>query len=256
MTPKAKEPKTEPKPEPKEDEMPNALIPFAQLKDQYALPLDQVRQLIRSEQTPTDVALRQAVEVAKMFGVPLQGINLIPSRNGINVYINADGIRWKLHTDPRGLKCVETHIIQIPTRDNPLAIVEGRIEFKDGASFTNIGAVVVDGDNKGGKGKWNEADALMKAATKAKRRAGQDAVGTTLPTYEDFIEYRDTEMKDITPMLTVAQSVNGDSPKTLSEFLVKLNASGIDVDAACQKLQVTAITEVKDYKAAWETLKP
>lgn len=248
---KPKTTKPESKDEPK---LPVELIPFGQLKDQYQLPLDQVRSLIRSEQTPTDKALMQAVECARMFGVPLQGVNLIPSRAGVNVYINADGIRWKLHTDPRRLKTVETRIIQVPTRDNPLAIVEGVVEFQDGSRFTNIGAVVVDSENKLGKGKWNEADALMKAATKAKRRAGQDAVGTTLPLYEDFIEWRDQETKDITPMLPVAQSINNGHPQTLAQFLAKLNEIKMDVVDACVKLNVATITEVKDFKEAWEKL--
>ena len=239
--------KTEPelKPEP---EAPKEIALYGQLADQYKLPIEEARKLIRSESPLTDNAILQAIFTAKFIGVPLQGINVIPSKQGAGIYVNAVGVRYKYHTDPRGFKCASAEILQVPKVDGDLTIVKGRVEFQDGSYGENIGAVIVDN-------RWNLANALMKAATKAIRRAGQDAVELTAPIYEDYIEYREEQMKDITPEAQMLGNGN-DEPTNVTQFMKKVIDAKLDPDTVCQMLGVAQITQVKDYGAAWAKVKP
>lgn len=227
------------------------VIIFDELKRQLSLPFDEQKKLIASQSPLTDNAIRMVIDAARLIGVPLQGINLIPIKQGVNVYINSDGIDWLLHHDPRKLKCVEVEILNAPKIEGDTAIVKGIVEFQDGSRFTNIGAVVVDE-------KWNCANALMKAATKATRRAGGKATGKVLPVYEDYIEYREEQMKDITPAMEMA---NGNSkfietPATLMQFTRNLELAKIKIADACDALGVEMLGEIKDFGAAWAKLKP
>lgn len=162
---------------------------FKQLEEQYNLPIKDVVQLIRSEAPLTEVGAKLALRVAQSFGLPLQGINVITTSRGVtNVYVNADGIRWRVHTDDRGIAASTGEITHRPTKDEPWFEAVGTVKFKDGSEFTNIGVVGVNLNNS-----MEVANGAMKAITKAKRRAGVDAVGVALPIAEDFLEYAEEQ---------------------------------------------------------------
>lgn len=231
------------------------IVPFDELQRQLRMPFDEQKKLITSQSPLTDSAVRMVLEVARVIGVPLQGINVIPTKLGVMPYINSIGIRYKYHTDKRGFKSATAEIIQTPKQKGDLAIVKGRVEFMDGSFGENIGAVIVETDDTKG---WNVANALMKAATKAIRRAGQDAVEITLPVYEDYIEYREEQMKDITPGMELANG-NGkyiDNPATLMQFTRNLELAKILIADACEKLGVEMLGEIGNFAEAWEKVKP
>ena len=226
-----------------------AVLPYGQLAEQYALPIEQIRKLVRSSQKLSEATLLEAVLTAKMFGVPLQGINVIPSSQGPGIYINSDGIRWLIHNNPRGLKSIETEIIHRPTKEEISVEVKVRTTFKDGSFFDGIGACMIDKQ-------WDPANATMKAETKAERRSGYKATGKVLPSYEDqkdYIEYRETEIKDVTPQIKAFANSNHDAPSSLAELITR---SGLGLEELCAKLQVASVAEIKDFHNAWEKLKP
>ena len=192
-----------------------ALI-FSQLTNQYDLPWNEAAQLIRSEAPLNEKGARLVIQVARSFGLPLQGLNWIPSKTGGNVYVNSDGVRWRIHTDPRGIQKSTAEITHRPTKDEPWFEATATVGFKDGSEFTNIGVVYVD---------WGRpsdiANGAMRSITKAKRRTGVDAVGAALPIYEDYVEWRSeqTGVKVIEGNFAVLESNTPVSePKNLAEF--------------------------------------
>ncbi len=115
---------------------------FKQLEEQYNLPIDDIIKMIRSETPLTRNGAELAVRVAKSFGLPLQGINVITtSRGATNIYVNADGLRWRIHTDERGVKESTVSITHRPSKEEPWIETEARIIMGDGSLFTNIGVV-------------------------------------------------------------------------------------------------------------------
>ena len=183
---------------------------FGQLKEQYTMPWEQAARLIRSETMLTEVGVRMAIQVAKSFGLPLQGINLIPSKNGPQVYVNGDGIRWRLHTDPRGLRKSDADVIHRPTKDEPWVESKATIEMGDGSIFVNWGVVYcIPGPDV--------PNATMKSISKGKRRAGVDSVGVALPIFEDYIEWRGEQGKTIEGEFHIAEKPV-DNPTNLAEL--------------------------------------
>ncbi len=199
------EPKTEPIPDERS-------LVFGQLKEQYTMPWEQAAKLIRSESLLTEVGVRMAIQVAKSFGLPLQGINLIPSKNGPQVYVNADGLRWRAHTDPRGLKKSSAEIVHRPTKDEPWIESVATIVMGDGSEYTNYGVV---GCAPGG----DVGNSMMKCVTKSKRRATVDAVGVALPIFEEYVEWRQEQGKTIEGDFKVVVEKPVDNPTNLAELL-------------------------------------
>ncbi len=161
---------------------------YDQLEEQYILPWEQQRALIRSQSPLTEPGVKLALSVARSFGLPLQGVNVIPSQAGPQIYVNSDGIRWRLHTDPRGIK-ESSGVIEHPcTKEEPWVRAVATIILNDGSLFKNIGSVPANPANP-----LEVSNAEMKAVTKAKRRSGIDAVGVALPIYEDYVEWEEDQ---------------------------------------------------------------
>lgn len=194
---------------------PKKSVILNQLQSQYNLPLDEAMKLIRTENQLTKPAAQMAIDQARIFGVPLQGINVIPSRNGINIYINADGIQWLLQQDPRGVKSIQTQIAHNPSKDEPFWAIRAVVTMYDGASYDGHGAVVIDAN-------WNFANALMKAETKAIRRASYRATGKTLPIYDEVAEWKEESeaAKDVSALTRVRnQDTETADPTSIAELL-------------------------------------
>lgn len=172
---------------------------YEQLEEQYTMPIDLQRGLIRSEHALSDQGVQTAVRVARTFGLPLQGVNVIRTRSGLQVFVNSDGVRWRLHTDPRHLRKSHGVVVHHPTPDEPWIQATATIEFEDGSQFVNEAWMYLRYDEQSGlysersrRGDWNAVspgDRCMAAITKAKRRAGVDAVGVALPIFEDVAEW-------------------------------------------------------------------
>ena len=245
----------EPKEEKQEQVDTSKSLIFSQLTSQYDLPWKEASQLIRSELPITEYWAKLAIQVARSFGLPLQGINVIPSKAGASVYVNSDGVRWRLHTDPRGILKSTGEISHRPTKEEPWFEATATVAFKDGSEFTNIGVVYVD---------WGRpsdvANGAMKSLTKAKRRAGVDAVGAALPIYEDYIEWRDEQKgtKTLEGNFTIVEEVKVIEPTNLAEFFSWLQQQGKTMEDAIPIVgDASAIASnvpdaVKKLKEVWK----
>ena len=155
---------------------------LAMVNHQYGLPIEEVKKLIviPSDMRPADQTIIDAVNVARSIMVPLWGINLIKSKQGVKVYINAEGIAFAVANDPRGVQSDEFVLIQQATKENPVALVRRVITMKTGEVYHGLGAAQTDSQ-------WNEANTDLKADTKAGRRAGYKAIAARigLPMYDE-----------------------------------------------------------------------
>ncbi len=208
---------------------------FRQLEDQYALSVKEQFNLIRSQTQITKDEVIQAVKVAKQFGLPLQGINIISAKSTgtTTIYINAEGLRWRLHVDPRGLKRSIVEVAHRPSKEEPWVETIATIEMGDGSIFSNIGAVHCPPNSP------EIGNALMKCATKSLRRASVGAVGAILPIAEDFLEYLDEERqkgKKVDAIIDAEYRELKDkpieNPANLAELLAWISQTGHTVDEA------------------------
>lgn len=152
------------------------------LEQQYHLPLSERKKLILLGKglRPDDDTYEMATAVARAAHVPLGGINLISSQNGIVPYINSFGVKYRLATDPRRIKSNTFEVLNIPVKNGDVAIIRRTIVMGNEQVYQGIGAVIVDSN-------WKLDNALLKADTKAARRAGYDAIADSigLPEYDD-----------------------------------------------------------------------
>lgn len=221
---------------------------FKQLVDQYKLPWEDQRGLIRSESPLTEKGVMLAVKTAMAFGLPLQGINVIPSKQGSTVYVNSDGLRWRIHTDERGVKKSLAEVIHRPTREEPWIEVQAMIVMGDDSEYVNFGVV----DCPPGPGVGNN---IMKATTKAKRRAAVDAVGVALPIAEEYLEWVDeqkTTGKFVDGEFTV-QPVVITEPKNFAEFLTWVQQMGHTLAEVNEIMETNEVA--RDVVAAHAKLK-
>ncbi len=240
---------------------------FNQLKEQYTMPWERARNLIRSETMLTENAVRLAMDVARSFGLPLQGLNIIPSKNGPQAFVNSDGVRWRLHIDPRGVKSIKEDITHFPTPDEPYVHAVGFVEFNDGSQFSRYATIYFvykDGTwyeksrDRELKEIANLGDRVMACGTKAGRRTGIQAVGVALPIYEDYMEWRQEqgkaiegdfkisdEPKVITEPTNLAELLSwaGQKGKTVEDILTALGADDLQMVMNNLPLAITRLKE-------------
>ena len=211
--------------EKQEDQVDNskALI-FSQLEEQWKLPIDEIKQLVRSESVVNEKGALMALHAAKMFGLPIQGLNIIPTKTGVpQVYVNAVGIRWRLQTDPREFFSEKIDVTHRPTKEEPYVEVKTTITMKTGAGAEGLGLVAClpTGD---------VPNATLKAETKSGRRAGIKLVGVALQVAEDYLEWEaeqrgqkstiDGNFTVIEPATIISE------PKNLAEFFAWVEQQG------------------------------
>lgn len=228
---------------------------FDQLLEQYKMSLDEQRQLIRSISPLTDKYVRIAVASAKSFGLPLQGINMIPVGNSLQVYINSDGLRWRIHTDSRGVKKSIASVTHQPSKDEPWVEVTATIVMGDGSEYVNLGVVACTPGP-------DVANSIMKATTKAKRRASIDAVGVALPIAEDYLEWVDEQRSKntIEGSFTISPPAPAPTtePKNLAELLAWITVNNHTVDEASalvgdlSKMSQDIIATYNKLKETWK----
>ena len=195
---------------------------FSQLEEQWKLPVDEIRQLVRSESPVNEKGALMALAAAKMFGLPIQGLNIIPSKAGVpQIYINVVGIRWRVQTDPREFFSEKLQVTHRPSKDEPYVEVKTTITMKTGANAEALGSVAClpMGD---------VPNATLKAETKSSRRAGIKLVGVALQVAEDYLEWEDDrKSKTVEGNFTVLEPTAPISePKNLAEFFSWLQQQG------------------------------
>lgn len=174
---------------------------WKELNEEWNAPDEEKAALIRSEGVMTKADLNRITNVCVRYGLPLSGVNIIPSSQGKNIYINSEGIRWKLHTDNRQFKGADGGVIHYPTKEEPWITARARVEMHDGSFSENEAIIDWDwervtergtGGTKDFKDKsFSFGNLCMKLITKAKRRAGVELVGVGLPVYDEWLDKRD-----------------------------------------------------------------
>lgn len=225
------------------------------LQDQYRLRWEKQREMIKSSMPLTEAGTKIAVRTARSFLLPLHGIDMIPVGKGGQMipYVNAEGIRFKLWLDPRGYKSADCEIIHWPTKDEPWVVVKGKVEFGDGSTYQNFGAV----DCQPGPGVSNS---LLKATTKSYRRAGISAVGVALPIAEEYYDYVDEQRQTGKPVDAIdaeyreAQQRPIVDPKNLAELLAWIEQVGHTTDETVQ-IAGEYVTMAQDIPATVKKLK-
>lgn len=90
------------------------------------------------------------------------------------------GLLYEAHA--RGLKCVETELLQIPNAENEnTAIVKAVVEMEDGKTFSGIG----DASPKN-VGKMIQPHLIRMAETRAKARALRDAINVGVTAFDEL----------------------------------------------------------------------
>jgi hypothetical protein len=210
--------------------------------------------------TPADAARLRAASM--LYGVPIPGFNLIPVKKsgGHTLYINSQGIQFKLATDPRGIKSVIPECTHMPDLEKPQDYIEikATITLRDGTMAEDYG--ISEWPAQGRDADMRLGDLKMKLITKAIRRASYRLVGLTLPLLdEDFYAFTRGEGKEIVDaeyhvlppakpkkskptglneLLSMAIEVNPElvAPK-LMELMDVTNITDLDVDATWKKIQ-------------------
>lgn len=206
---------------------PQAVVPMTSamvmLEREYSLPLTEIRRklVMPANARPNDEMLREAVELARSAGVPLWGINLIPTRLGIAPYINSNGIKFRLANDPRGVASNTFEVINFSSVMGEVQIIRRTIVMGNGQTYQGLGAVVIDRD-------WNPGNALLKADTKANRRAGYDAIANAvgMRMYDEDADRATNESIEASFRVIVAKT-----PTNLVEFFTWVENNDIKPEA-------------------------
>jgi len=249
------------------EEKSRAQIVLRQLEEQWNLPVEAISQLVQSEAPLSEKGIKTVITLAKMHMLPLTGINVIKdSRGRLSFYVNSRGILWRLHNDGRGLKGHSHEVIHLPTPQEPWVQVRATVEFEDGSKFTNEAFIYFKYDEETGewlertrRGEWkpvNLGDRIMTAITKAKRRAGVDAVGLALPIFEDYVEYMEGEIIDVVPRpVEETPELPSGEPRNLAELLAKASEElGLDAKGVQEKLGKELSEIAQDVSGSWTEL--
>lgn len=226
------------------------------LQAQFKLPREVIRMLISSEQPLSEPGIDAVIALAKLFMVPLTGLNLIPTQAGqIRPFINQSGVLWRLHNDQRGVARIETEVIHLPTPEEPFVRARATIELGDGSRFTNEAWAVFRYSEKDGewyersrRGNWVPiilGDRIMATATRAARRAGVLACGATLPIYEDYIGEFQENLPKITPVSV---------PRSFAELVNMARDLGFSPSQIAEATGLSLNEIAKNPEQAWHLL--
>jgi hypothetical protein len=229
---------------------------LAECSRQYHLPVTQQASLLVSQQTPTPMGVKMAVDAARANLLPLSAIALIPAGNTLKPYVTALGIGIKLQRDPRGIKRIQTTPTVYPTEENGYTCVaHAEIEFMDGSYFDNWSMHSAKSESNKNA---NADNIFKKCITQAWRRAGLIAIALNLPSAEDYREWRDIDILDpkviILGQETASTKTNNEYPVSISSFLKKCQEIGIALGDALDILDVDNLKSITDWKSAWDKI--
>jgi len=228
------------------------LSPWDQVKSEWSAPVEKRALLVRSMTTVTVQMVELATDVAKRYGLPISGVNMIPSKAGPRPYINSDGIRWRLHMDKRGLKEYIGEITHMPTDDEPYIMARSRVEMKDGTIAVN--EAIMDWPATGKDAGFTLGDAAMKAITKAKRRAGADMVGVGLPLYDEYYDEVAPEVIEGNWKVEKPQTAKKTEPTNLSELINMATELGIDYEDLPAMMGVADVSDL-NIEETWNKIR-
>jgi len=166
------------------------------IQKEWDLDWKEARKLLRvaGAAVINEMSVREAIEIARAYNLPLRAIALIPTQNGLQPYVSADGFRWAFRTDPRKPKSIETEILKYPwDTEERVAVVRAVATFEDGSVYTAYGAA---SKSKRGRDLFTDEDLLMLAETKAVRRCLVNAIAFPFRPVEDVLEEQNTPVAE------------------------------------------------------------
>jgi len=232
-----------------------ALALREQVREEWRLPIEKRALLVRSFGTVTVQMIDLATEVARRYGLPISGVNIIPSKAGLQPYVNSDGIRWRLHTDEREFKSSSGMITHMPTADEKWISAYAKVELQNGAWADNESFKewpITDTHDKDRS--FNLGNMCKKLITQAKRRAGADLVGVGLPIYDEYYDNKEAIEGEYT---VVEEKPKKTEPTTLNELIVMAGQvdESLDVDVLIKMMDVNVMDDLRDIvKETWDKI--
>jgi len=221
----------------------------ALVKAQYSWEYEDLLALIAyaPNRVPSETMVRQIVAVARAYALPLSCMSYIYDKaRGGAPYVNAEGIFWRLQTDPRQLTVLKAEVVKLPAKGDELCIMRGVVQFANGQYFDDYGATSQDSHPA-----HSLANRVMLAVTKCKRRAGLTACGIPLQVSEEELDWREQER--------VASSHKTETPSpmqtsklvaNLGDLVAKVAAKGMTLDQALDKLGKKELSDIIDLDEA------
>ena len=214
------------------------------LKEQLSLSWTDQRGLINCATALNEAGVRKAVQIAKTYQLPLNLIHMINTKQGMKPYVGADAVMFRLQIDPRGLRSIETEILQWATTEKPEARARATVTFADGSRFVRHASHSSVSENNPS---WTPDFITMKCETKAMRRVGKAAVPIPFPVFEDFAEFKEWENRHRDDVVEgqVRESMN------MAEFLAEMFKRGYaSVEEMAKRVGVDKLEDIVDYKEA------
>lgn len=245
--------------------MSNELVPYANfnkaieyIQREWELDWKEARKLLRTAGTAilNEAAVREAIEMAKAYNLPLRAIAIIPTKQGVQPYVTADGFRWAFRLDPRGAKSIKTEIIRFPweSPDQRIAVAKAIAEFADGSVYTAYGAASAD---KRSHSDFTDEDLILLAETKAVRRCLVNAIAFPFRPVEDLLEEESRQADNNEVIDQPVVEVKIDQPKNMLQVLIlarkKLNLTDEQIFAALGTNDPIS-TFGNQFQEAWEIL--
>ena len=238
-----------------------ALTPYDQMAKEWSLPDDDKFLLVHppEKSTLTWPMVAQVESASKRYAVPLSGFNLIRAGGKLTLYINADGMNFRLQTDPRGLKSIETFLEHMPdlSKEADHIAVRARITMGNGEFFDGWG--VNEWPPTGGRNSsLGLGDLTMKLETKATRRATIKAVGKGLPVQDDdWAAWIVGKGRDAVESPLKILKPKKTEPTTLNELIVMAGQvdESLDVDVLIKMMDVNVMDDLRDIvKETWDKI--
>jgi hypothetical protein len=227
---------------------------WLQVKSEWNAPVEKRALLVRSMTTITAQMVELATDVAKRYGLPISGVNIIPSKAGPRPYINSDGIRWRLYMDTREFKSSSGRITHMPSDPEPWITAYGKVEMKDGSWADNESVKewpIVDKNDKDRS--FTLGNMCKKLITQAKRRAGADLVGVGLPIYDEY--YDQVSVEIIEGEYQEIEAPKKTEPTNLAELISMAKEQyNIDYEDLPAMMGVASVSDL-NIKETWDKIR-
>ena len=154
----------------------------------------------------------------------------------------------------------------VPSPQEPWIQARAQISFVDSSTYSNEAWCWLRYDpehdewlERSRLGRWNPValgDRLMAMITKAKRRAGLDAIGVALPIFEDYLESaqvpaEEPDLEDLGPAPIQRPQV---PPRTLEQLALELKKRGLTLASLAQKMELRLERLAQEPELAWDYL--
>jgi len=235
-----------------------------QIEKEWKLDWKEARKLLRVAGSVmlNEASVREAIQMAEAYNLPLRALAMIPTKNGVQPYVTADGFRWAFRIDPRQAKGIKTEIVKFPWDSSDqdqerVAVVKAQAEFLDGSTYTAYGAA---SSVKAGRENFTDEDLIMLAETKAIRRCLVNAIAFPFRPVEDVLEEQRFEQAKKVEVIDPLENFDVDTfePDSIASVMI---AARSKLDYSIQEICDILDTDnpfkdyQDDYTTAWDKIR-